>query len=95
MLPLDSETADLIAARTIREALQAAPLCHFVGVEATIEHLLSSGQIDSKLASYVLANAGRFCTLPPPRYFAAMWDVELEKTHGRSALRNASSAAGG
>ena len=70
---LDKETADLIAAKKIREALTANPSLARQSVLDTIEILFTEGQIDEKTAGYVLKNEDRFKISPPPRWFDARW----------------------
>ncbi len=76
MQRLDQETADLIAAKTVREALIASPSLSRQSVLETIETLFTEGQIDQKVAGYVLKNEDRFAIVPPPRWFDARWYVE-------------------
>lgn len=76
---LDKETADLIAAKKIRTALTANPSLARQSVLETIEVLFTEGQIDDKVAAYVLKNEDRFRVSPPPHWFDARWYVENSK----------------
>jgi len=82
MQPLDRETADYIAANTIREALLRVPACHHLTVEATVRALFEAGQIDLRSACYVTLNADQFCSLPAPQFFDARWHAEADSLQG-------------
>lgn len=79
MQRLDQETADLIAAKTVREALVANPSLGRQSVLETIESLFTEGQIDQKIAAYILKNEDRFAVAPSPRWFDARWYIEESK----------------
>lgn len=76
MSQLDPETADLIAARAVKEALMASPSLARQSVLETIETLFTEGLINEKIAAYVLKHEDRFKISPPPRWFDARWYVE-------------------
>ena len=73
MSHLDQETADLIAAKAVREAFKVSTDTAFPSVEDAIGSLFRSGHLDPKTAAYVLTNVDRFKLGPPPRWFDATW----------------------
>lgn len=79
MFSLDNETADLIAARLLRTALEEAPSHHYLTVAGTVNSLRVAGKIESKLAEYLTAHADRFCMLPAPRFIEPVWYVEASR----------------
>ncbi|MEO6001656.1 MAG: hypothetical protein ABIZ04_17010 [Opitutus sp.] len=73
MSRLDQETADLIAAKAVREALKVWPDSAFASVEDAVAGLFRAGRLDAQTAAYVLKNVDRFRLCPPPRWFDATW----------------------
>jgi len=69
---LQIESADLIAAQSVRSALE-----RYVNPPSTIRELVQAlyvdGKIDELTYSYVLHNASRFTICPPPIFFEARW----------------------
>lgn len=78
MITLDRETADYTAALAVRRALLQGLDCHFASVEATVSALRWAKLLDVNTASYVSTNAERFCVLPFPRLFDAVWHAAAE-----------------
>jgi hypothetical protein len=73
VIRLDTETADYIAAKTVRAALVKAPQHHFILVEQTIRSLFAAGLIDMKTAVHVILYVDRFHIVEAPTMFDAKW----------------------
>jgi hypothetical protein len=78
MLPLDRESAELMAAQAVREAFSQFPSYHSGNIDTSVLNLWAAGHVDGKSATYVLRNADRFCMLAPPRYIDAKWHETAE-----------------
>ena len=70
-MQLDHESADLVAANSIRETLELHPSFRSETVERTVFALRDANKIGATTASYIIRNSRRFVMLPPPRYFGA------------------------
>ncbi|MEO6005757.1 MAG: hypothetical protein ABIZ04_18825 [Opitutus sp.] len=70
-MQLDHESADLIAANSIRETLALHPNYLSETVERTVFALQDANKIGAATASYVIRNSRRFVLLPAPRFFSA------------------------
>ena len=74
-MQLDFESADLIAALRVQDALVQFPALQGDSVEQTALTLGEADKIDAATARYLVRNAHRFLMLPAPQYFGAKWHV--------------------
>jgi hypothetical protein len=76
MFSLDVETADLIAAKMLRETLVASPMDHSLTTEATATALWRAGRIPEAVVRYLLLHGDRFQMIPASRFIEACWYSE-------------------
>jgi hypothetical protein len=73
MIQLDQETADLIAATRLRDALATYPERSWISVEDAVVDALNDCRIDDATARYVLKHGNRFVLCPSPVFVDALW----------------------
>jgi hypothetical protein len=73
MIQLDQETADLIAATRLREALVTYGHRSWISVEEAVLDALNDGRVDETTARYFLKHGNRFVICPAPVFVDALW----------------------
>ena len=73
----ETEKADLIAARRVRDAIKADDENReWDSVEAALLDLYTERKVDDQTMRHVFKNIHRFVICPPPVYFDATWHLE-------------------